>query len=61
LNAGTLNEARRILPILEFCEFHWTPTEIKAQPAGLLEALITLKANGMRLKTQTENKKQGKF
>jgi hypothetical protein len=56
-----LDEARRILQVLEFCNFQWMPSAIRKEPKELMDALVALKANGERLKTQVKNKEEGKF
>jgi hypothetical protein len=47
--------------VLEACEWAWDINTILDQPKPLLDAVVALKATGMRLKRQAENKKQGKF
>jgi hypothetical protein len=56
-----LEAAKRLLQVLETCEWKWDINTILEQPEPLLNAVVALKANGMRIKQQRENKKKGKF
>jgi hypothetical protein len=56
-----LEAAQELLQVLEACEWAWDINTILDQPKPLLDAVVALKATGMRLKRQAENKKQGKF
>lgn len=61
LHIETISVAQRILQVLEACEWKWTINEILDQPVELLDTIINLRANGMRMKMQMSNKKEGKF
>jgi hypothetical protein len=52
--------ARRVLEISEAFPA-WTITQILEQPTALLDAVVTLKSIGMRMRRQQEDKKEGKF
>ena len=49
--------------ILEISEAFpaWTITQILEQPIALLDAVVTLRATGMKMKHQVEDQKAGKF
>lgn len=61
IHAGYMEEAKRILKVLEACEWKWTINEILEQPADMLDTIVTLRATGLRMKQQVNNKKSGKF
>lgn len=52
--------AKTLLPILETCNWQWDILTILEQPKPLLDAIVSLKATGMRLKRQKENREKGK-
>ena len=39
----------------------WTITQIYEQPVAVLDAMVTLKSEGMKMKRQKEDEKAGKF
>jgi hypothetical protein len=54
-----LDPAMRILEISEAFP-NWTITQILEQPVALLDAVVTLRATGMRMKRQLEDQEKGK-
>lgn len=55
-----IDEARRMLEILEAVEWRWTITEIQQQPAALLDAIIDLKSTGIKMREQMKDQQEGK-
>lgn len=51
----------RILEILEMVEWKWTITEILDQPDAILNAVVSLKSTGLKMRAQIDEQKKGKL
>lgn len=49
-----IEQAKRVLSILEAVEWKWTPIQILEQPAELLDAVLSLKTNGEKVRRQLQ-------
>jgi hypothetical protein len=59
IHPSLVDEAMRVLEIMEIFP-QWTINEILEQPAALLDAVVSLKSTGLKMKSQIEQAKQGK-
>lgn len=59
IHPSVLESAMRCLEIHEVFP-EWTITEILAQPADILDAMVALKSTGLKMARQIEEEKQGK-
>lgn len=55
-----LERAKEILMVLEMTSFQWTIADVLEQPEQELRAVMHLKANGEKIRTQVLNQKRAK-
>lgn len=55
-----LEPALRVLEVSEAFP-NWTITQILEQPVALLDAVVTLKSIGLKMRQQVEDEKKGKL